>query len=460
MSERTTNILIILLSILAVVLLCGAAAVGVYLLFPNLGPNGPSQGPEAAYTQVAQTIVAQATLDAGSTAVARLTEVAQPSNTPAVLPSYTPLPTFTAPSFPTATFAFVTPTSPPRPTVVTVVVTPLPTWTSPPVTPCNRASFVQDVTIPDGTILPPSTRFTKIWRVRNTGSCTWDTRYALTFFNGTAMTDTRFVPMPRTVPPGAEVDLGVEMRSPSAPGTFQSNWLLQDPAGVRFGIGSSGTNPLFARIRVTAPPTPNPSYAYDFAANYCNAQWRTEIGIIGCTNASNDSRGSVTLITNPQLETRNENEPALLVRPNQASNGYISGLYPPYQVKTGDRFVTELSCQRNFSGCDVTFRLDYVLANGFSGNLGVWREVQDNRTAVINLDLSSLVGQSVQFVLRMQTNGNPAQANGFWFLPSIRNQPVPNTPLPPTVTPTQTSTIPPTVTPTPTITGTPSSAYP
>lgn len=449
MSERSTNILIILLSILAVVLICGAAALAGYLFLQRSG-GAPIQAPEAAYTQAAQTIIAQATIDAGSTAVAQLTQVAQASSTSAVFPTYTLLPTVTQAVFPSPTLAWVTPTSPPNPTIIvqTVVVPPSPT--TGPVTPCNRAAFVADVTIPDGTTLPPNTPFTKIWRVRNTGSCTWNSSYALVFNNGTPMTDNRTIPIPRTVYPNEEVDLGVEMRSPSAPGTYTSNWLLRDPAGYRFGVGSSGTNPIYTRIRVSAPPPVNPSFAYDFVANYCNAQWRTDVGLIGCTNPTNDSRGSVAYLQDPQLETRIENEPALWTRPNQSSNGYIAGLYPPYLVKAGDRFVVELSCLRNSTGCDVTFRLDYTLANGFSGNLGVWREVYDNRTQVVNLDLSALVGQSVQFSLRMQNNGNVSQANGIWFLPSIRNQPATSTALPPTITPTVTPTIPPTVTLTPT----------
>src|SRR5690606_3738857 len=39
--------------------------------------------------------------------------------------------------------------------------------------PCNVASFVADVTIPDNTNIAVSKAFTKTWRLRNSGSCTW-----------------------------------------------------------------------------------------------------------------------------------------------------------------------------------------------------------------------------------------------------------------------------------------------
>ncbi|HSR20131.1 MAG TPA: NBR1-Ig-like domain-containing protein, partial [Anaerolineales bacterium] len=40
---------------------------------------------------------------------------------------------------------------------------------------CNNAAFVSDVTIPDGTILKPGEKFTKTWRIYNSGSCSWTT---------------------------------------------------------------------------------------------------------------------------------------------------------------------------------------------------------------------------------------------------------------------------------------------
>lgn len=41
----------------------------------------------------------------------------------------------------------------------------------------DQAAFVTDVTIPDGTIMPPGHRFEKIWRLRNSGTVPWVGRY-------------------------------------------------------------------------------------------------------------------------------------------------------------------------------------------------------------------------------------------------------------------------------------------
>jgi hypothetical protein len=449
MDVRERNILIAALSVFAVILICGASFAAYQIFF---GPPEPTQEPAAAYTQAAQTIIARVTLDAGSTAVAQLTQTASAVQPGPALPSPTGLPTV-APGTPVYPTYVIPPTAtfPPLPSATSTIFLP-PVFTQPPVIPCNRATFISDVTIPDGTILPPNTNFTKIWRVRNDGTCFWDSSYALVFSTGTPMTNLTYISLPTTVPPGSYTDLAVEMRSPGAAGTYQGNWFLRSPRGEVFGVGSSGKNPLFVRIKVQAPPKPNPSYAYDFSANYCSAQWRTGSGVIGCTNPSTSSSGSVTFLTAPDLETRTENEPGLWTRPNQSNDGFISGQYPQYQVKVGDHFIAELSCKYGYSGCDVTFRLDYLLSNGTSGNLGAWREVYDNHTNIVDVNLSSIVGQNVQFILRMQNNGSASQANGIWFLPSIRNYPPTPTSLPPTVTPTQ--TLIPTVTSTPTVTAT------
>ncbi len=449
------TILIIALSFLAVVLMCGACF-AVYQVYSQRGEA--TAEPSAFYTQAAQTSIARFTQAAGATAVAQLTQIANSVQTVQAIPTDTPAPTLAWPTQVVPTYVIPTPTPPFIYPTSTFSVPP----TSPPVTPCNQARFVQDVTVPDGAVMPPNTRFTKIWRVQNTGACFWDSSYTLIFVSGTAMTNQRALIIPSVVAPGQTIDLGIDMISPAAPATYQSNWMFRAPNGQIFGVAPNGNSPLFARIRVPTTPNPNPQYAYDFSANYCNAQWRTGAGGIGCTTASNDSRGSVTYLAAPELETRTENEPGLWVRPDQSSGGYITGQYPPYQVKPGDTFVAELSCKYGFNGCNVTFRVDYVLANGSAYNLGVWGEVADKSTNVIKVDLTPLAGQSVQFILRMQNNGNVSQANGIWFLPSIRNIPATSTALPPTVTPTITRTPAPTATATPTVTPTsaPPSPYP
>ena len=113
----------------------------------------------------------------------------------------------------------------------------------------NSAEFVSDVSIPDGTVLPDSSGFVKTWRVKNTGTCTWDSRYILVFTDGTLMMLVDRVPLPASVAPGQSIDLSLDMTSPIYPGAYESDWKFQAPDGSRFGVGKRDS-PLWVKIVV------------------------------------------------------------------------------------------------------------------------------------------------------------------------------------------------------------------
>jgi hypothetical protein len=95
---------------------------------------------------------------------------------------FTPNPT-RQPVTPSATS---TPTPLRRPTNPPPISTATPTRvlavTLPACTP--SASFVGDVTIPDGTEVTSGSAFRKVWRVENTGSCSWGPNVSLVFERG------------------------------------------------------------------------------------------------------------------------------------------------------------------------------------------------------------------------------------------------------------------------------------
>lgn len=149
----------------------------------------------------------------------------------------------------------------PSATVQPVITTQAPQIASPtvePVTatselPCDRADFIDDVTIPDGTKLAPGESFVKTWRLRNSGSCTWTTSYRVVFESGNALGAPASINLPASVPPGATTDISIQMKAPDTPRDYESNWKLQNASGTIFGTGSTGTKPFWARITVIAP---------------------------------------------------------------------------------------------------------------------------------------------------------------------------------------------------------------
>lgn len=142
---------------------------------------------------------------------------------------------------------------PPTQTIpsATLIPTMIPSAT-PTSLPCDSAKFVDDVTIPDDTSFTPGTTFTKTWRIKNTGSCTWTTGYAVVFDSGTSMGGPASKPLTGSVAPEQTVDISVDLKAPDTANTYKGNWKLRNASGVIFGIGSDN-KPFWVQIKVAVP---------------------------------------------------------------------------------------------------------------------------------------------------------------------------------------------------------------
>ncbi|MBI3170877.1 MAG: hypothetical protein HYZ22_20550 [Chloroflexi bacterium] len=349
----------------------------------------------------------------------------------------------------------------------TVTLAGSPTATNPPVTlqpaptsKCDAALFLADVTYPDGSIVPRNMTFVKIWRIRNVGTCTWSTSYAVVFVSGDGMSAPTSVPMPGSVAPGQYIEIPVTMVSPNKDGGYRGYWKLRNASGSLFGIGAQADTAFWVDIRVTGPSF----VAYNFADNYCQADWSNG-NPLPCPGSNGDANGYVIRLNAPVMENGfTEDEPGLLTVPQDKNNGFISGQFPAFTVQSGDRFRTIVNCQHNANNCNVVFRLDY-LNNGVVKTYASWAEVYEGKYYPVDLDLNSLAGQTLKFILVVSANGGNNQDLAIWLNPHIVRQGVAptatNTPtstatFTPTTTFTPTSTpIPPTSTDTPTSTATP-----
>lgn len=135
-----------------------------------------------------------------------------------------------------------------------------PTEQPPSPTPCtNKARFIEDVTIPDDTYFDPGDTFVKTWRIRNVGTCTWDSSYSLVFSSGNIMGGPSSAPLSTNVAPNTEVDVSVNLTAPATNGTHKGNWKMRAPDGTVFGFGVSGGDAsIFVQIIVGPTPTPGP----------------------------------------------------------------------------------------------------------------------------------------------------------------------------------------------------------
>ena len=120
----------------------------------------------------------------------------------------------------------------------------------------NSAEFIEDVTVPDGTVLSPGEHFRKVWRLRNTGTCTWNQSYKVVSSGSFHMGGSQYAYLADTVKPGETADISMNLVAPVIYGNFESEYMLEDGDGNRFGITGTRTMkemPFWLKVTVTNP---------------------------------------------------------------------------------------------------------------------------------------------------------------------------------------------------------------
>ncbi len=303
---------------------------------------------------------------------------------------------------------------------------------------CDKATFVTDVTINDGTLFAPNTPFTKIWRLKNSGSCAWTTSYKLVFQSGDQMGAPASIAFPVNVAPGETVDLSAPMTAPGTAGKYRGYWMLNNAAGALFGIGDNGNSPFWVEINVSGGTATDT--AYDFTANVCTAQWKSGAGTLPCPGVDGSSSGYVLKLDAPVMEDGSTSAPGLLTSPQNKYDGYIQGFYPEFTVQAGDRFQVKVGCQSG-QNCYVTYRLNYMTTSGWIGTFWQWRESNDGKYYTADVDLTPLAGKKVRFILTILATGYATGDRAIWSAPRIYRAgagtpPTVPPPPPPTITPT------------------------
>lgn len=133
----------------------------------------------------------------------------------------------------------IPPTEPPPTT------TPLPTLALPTLEPTlavtptegtctNELTFLDDLTVEDGTSFSPGAAIDKQWLVQNDGTCDWDATYGLKWVGGYTFGVAEEQPLfPARA--GVQVTLRIVFTAPAEPGTYQTTWQAIDPDGNLFG---------------------------------------------------------------------------------------------------------------------------------------------------------------------------------------------------------------------------------
>ena len=362
---------------------------------------------------------------------------------------------------------------PPPPTVTGTPPTATPSKTPAPATQtvapssCDKVQFIADVNFPDGTVLQPGAQFTKTWRLKNVGSCAWTTSYQLVFFSGEKLGAASSAAFTKNVAVGETVDISMNMTAPTESGSYRGYWMFKNADGALFGIGAQANKPWWVDIKVTGGPTVTPGSAsatatqggptatpsstptpladtsYDFVANACSASWFSGAGsaALPCPGTDGDAKGYVLKVSNPKLESgATDSRPGLITFPQNVQDGYIQGIYPAYTVKNGDHFQSTINCAYGATNCYVVFRLDYQTGSDpIKTFWGPFLERNEGKFYNVDVDLSSLTGKDVKFVLTVLAAGSPTGDRALWVGPRIYNASSGSSPTA-TLSPTQNPT--------------------
>jgi hypothetical protein len=178
----------------------------------------------------------------------------------------------------------------------------------------------------------------------------------------------------------------------------------------------------------------------DFVAAVCTAEWSNNGEYLPCPGDPNDTGAGYVQRLDHTIISGNilVESPSLITIPAYDRLAGIFGHYPAVEVWQGDTFHAVLACKPSAIACNVDFGLSYFDANGtfhdLSPDLGP-RPISDHDAASgayteVVIDLSSLTGQTVEFVLVVRTSGDRELYNPIWISPYIQRDPDAERPVP------------------------------
>lgn len=220
----------------------------------------------------------------------------------------------------------------------------------------NLGAFVADVTIPDNSNVTGGTLFTKTWRIRNTGTCTWGSGYTLTHYSDEQMGAPSATPLDITQP-GQETDISVELRAANAVGTHRGNFVIKNPEGLIMQIDNDSR--LWVIINVTDTITATASITPDTTGN-------SVTGISIVVTISSDS-GFANTTCSSSTDSAKLTETFNAINSYRAQNNLSEYLLNTQLTRAAQAHANDMACNKIFvhTGSDKSTPQTRVRISGY-----------------------------------------------------------------------------------------------
>jgi len=259
----------------------------------------------------------------------------------------TPAPQFVTSTLP-PTKALVLPSTITPATTTTGTAAPTPAFTAPP--DCKvQAVLLEDVTIPDDTLVNAGATFTKTWRFKNTGTCHW-TGYTINFLTGDRMGAPDSAPIPDTLA-GSTVDISLELTAPTANGSYSGYYTLKDAETESINIGAEKT--FWLKITVgdgAKAPTSTPGAA--------------------STSTSGNTTSSTTADCNVSENSAYVTQVGILINNERRKNGLPELTVNALLANAAQKHAADMACNSMLShtGSDGSYVSTRIAGTGYAAS--------------------------------------------------------------------------------------------
>ncbi|KAM7273126.1 hypothetical protein ACFE04_027790 [Oxalis oulophora] len=221
----------------------------------------------------------------------------------------------------------------------------------------HDSCFIMDVSIMDGTVMAPSTPFTKIWRMRNNGTAPWQQGVRLVWIQGDKFADSTVAEfqVPKDgVPVDGVLDIAVNFIAPAVPGRYISFWKMESPSGIKFGqqvwvlievddLLNESLCGGFQRLNLNLPPA---SSSRDFVGP-------------GTVDAIVKPESVTQVFVEEPLRDQQLNDAMLVSEPISASSWASSSV--SYPIIDSSPAVVPIETQSNFNGVPSSDKMEQSL---------------------------------------------------------------------------------------------------